>query len=55
MITFLQTAIIVGWLTQHLSPAAAFTLWALTGVMMVGHECYVIACDLAGIELNGED
>ena len=52
MTTFLQAVILVGWLTQHLSPAAAFILWAITGIMMVGHECYVIACDLAGIELK---
>jgi hypothetical protein len=52
MITFLQSAILVGWLTQYLSPTAAFILWGLTGLLMVGYECYVIACDLAGIELN---
>jgi hypothetical protein len=52
MIAFLQSAILVGWLTQYLSPTAAFILWGLTGLLMVGHECYLIACDLAGIELG---
>jgi hypothetical protein len=52
MIVFLQSAILVGWLTQYLSPTAAFILWALTGLLMIGQECYLIACDLAGIELS---
>jgi uncharacterized membrane protein YuzA (DUF378 family) len=55
MIILIQVAIVLALIFGVVSPLTALIAYILCGVAAIVGMLYVIACDLAGIELNSKE